>query len=236
MGRTGPIQTVTLTLYRFGPWVDRLWAFAQMGFARVPLWRVPGLRFRKLLGVGTGEGFTPIPDTSRCAILCVWDDAESAVEGMQLPVFERFASHAQESCTIVLNTISARGSWSGRSPFRADAAPAGPIAALTRATVKPAKALRFWRRVPDISRMVGNNDDVLMKVGVGEVPLLHQVTFSIWPDAETMARFARRSGPHAAAISAVRDGEWFAEELYARFRVADAHGTWHGRPIQDMLQ
>ncbi|MEM7711015.1 MAG: spheroidene monooxygenase [Pseudomonadota bacterium] len=229
------MQTVTLSLYRFGPWADRLWAFTQMGFARRPLARLPGLRFRKLLGVGTGEGFTPVPDTSRCAILCVWDDAEAARTGLDRPVYRRFARRAQEVCTLTLQTVAARGRWSGRAPFRAEAAPGGPIAALTRATLRPRKALQFWRRVPDISHMVGTNDDILLKVGVGEVPFLHQVTFSIWPDADTMARFARTSGPHAAAIRAVRDGDWFAEELYARFRVAGATGTWHGRPAAEVL-
>lgn len=229
------MQTVTLTLYRFGPWVDRLWAFTQMGFARLPLARIPGIRFRKLLGVGTGEGFTPVPDTSRCAILCVWANEAAAREGLTRPVFQRFARHAEEVCTLTMQTVAARGQWSGKAPFKAEAKPSGPIAALTRATVRPRKALQFWRRVPDISQMVGMNDDVLLKVGVGEVPFLHQVTFSIWPDTGSMARFARTSGPHAAAIQAVRDGDWFAEELYARFRVADATGTWHGRPAAEVL-
>ncbi|MEM7488921.1 MAG: spheroidene monooxygenase, partial [Pseudomonadota bacterium] len=125
------MQTVTLTLYRFGPWADRLWAFAQMGLARVPLWRMPGLRFRKLLGVGTGEGFTPVPDTARCAILCVWDDAQAARAGLARPVFRRFARRAEEVCTLTMATVSARGRWSGRAPFEAGAEPAGPIAALT---------------------------------------------------------------------------------------------------------
>jgi spheroidene monooxygenase len=96
--------------------------------------------------------------------------------------------------------------------------------------------MRFWRRVPDISRVVGSNDDVLLKVGIGEVPWIHQATFSIWPDAARMAGFARRSGPHADAIRAVREGDWFAEELYARFSVTDASGTWHGRPAAEVLR
>jgi spheroidene monooxygenase len=54
------------------------------------------------------------------------------------------------------------------------------------------------------------------------------VTFSIWPNAQSMADFARRDGPHARAIKAVRDGNWFAEELYARFRVIGEQGTWNG--------
>jgi spheroidene monooxygenase len=105
----------------------------------------------------------------------------------------------------------------------------GPVAALTRATLHPHAALRFWNRVPGISAMIGGNRDVVFKIGIGEVPWLHQVTFSIWPDTGSMARFARDDGPHARAIRAVRDGDWFREELYARFNVLDAEGTWLGR-------
>jgi len=61
------------------------------------------------------------------------------------------------------------------------------------------------------------------------VPLLHQVTFSIWPDAASMANFARGNGPHGRAIQSVRAENWFSEELYARFRILDDWGTWNGQ-------
>ena len=45
-----------------------------------------------------------------------------------------------------------------------------------------------------------------------------------------------RSGPHADAIRAVREGDWFAEELYARFRVTGAEGRWAGQaPLSEAL-
>ncbi|TFL19438.1 spheroidene monooxygenase [Jannaschia formosa] len=231
------MQTVTLSLFRFGPIPARIWAFAQMGFARLAMRRLPELSFWKLLGSGMGEGFTPIPNTAVYAILCVWSDEAAAARGLRAPVFDRYARHAVEICTLTLHPLTSRGRWSGVSPFRplSERPGPGPLAALTRATVRPGNLLRFWRRVPDISRRIGDNTDVLLKIGVGEVPFLHQVTFSIWPDAASMARFARTSGPHAAAIEAVRAGDWFAEELYARFAVADAHGVWQGRPAAEVL-
>ena len=61
------------------------------------------------------------------------------------------------------------------------------------------------------------------------MPLLHQVTFSIWPDAASMANFARGDGPHGRAIAAVRAENWFSEELYARFRILDEWGSWDGK-------
>ncbi|WP_227285636.1 spheroidene monooxygenase [Boseongicola sp. H5] len=229
------MQAVTLSLYRFDSLAARLWAFGQMATARFALKALPEIGFFKLCGSGTGEGFTPIPNTGVYAILATWPDAGTARRVMdQARVFCRYAAMASETCTLYLGSRSARGAWSGQAPFETSDAPIdGPIAALTRATLKPSVALRFWRRVPDISQLIGEDPNVMFKIGVGEVPLLHQVTFSIWPDAATMAGFARADGPHARAIRAVREERWFSEELYARFSVDDVTGTWEGRvPLQ----
>lgn len=234
------IQTVTLSFFRFGPMHARLWAFTQMGFARLSMPRVPGIKFWKLCGSGTGEGFTPLPNTAVYAILATWDDIDAARVGLNAPVFQRYNSHAEETYTLFLTPTSARGTWSGQTPFQTSHLPAqgstlGPIAALTRATIKPSVATQFWRKVPSISAVIGDDPNVLFKIGIGEVPLLHQVTFSIWPDTDSMADFARRGGPHTDAIRAVRDHGWFSEELYARFHVVDAQGTWEGqRPLQHL--
>ncbi len=231
-GKEPAIQTVSLSFYRFPRVRDRIWAFAMMGLARPAIARLDGIGFWKLCGSGTGEGFTPMPDTAVYAILAVWDSAARARQQTQsAAIYRRYQARASESWTVYLTPTSARGAWSGQSPFRPDAASdSGPIAALTRATLRPRTMLRFWRRVPRISAVIGDNRDVAFKIGIGEVPWLHQVTFSIWPDAGTMAEFARRDGPHAQAIRAVREGNWFREELYARFNVQGAEGTWQGRP------
>lgn len=223
-------QTITLSLFRFDRWRDRVWAFAMMGAARFALARVPDLQFWKLCGSGTGEGFTPIPNTSVYAILCAWPNTDTARAGIgSETIFARYRNRASEHWTLYLTPTSARGAWAGVEPFEPALEPNnGPIAALTRATVKPRVAARFWRRVPDISAVIGSDPNVIFKIGIGEVPLLHQVTFSIWPGAEEMAAFARTNGPHAAAIHAVRSGNWFREELYARFAIAGTDGTWNG--------
>lgn len=239
------MSTASLSLFRFDGAVNRLWIIAQMGAARLGLRGDTDLRFWKLCGSGTGEGFTPRPNWGVWAIMAVWPDAATAAARVAAhPVWSRWRARATESATVFLNPLSARGAWAGVNPFTPDnstacpfsgTAPLGPLAALTRATVKPARALRFWGRVPGISAVIGTDPNVLFKIGIGEVPLLHQVTFSIWPDAATMAAFARGNGPHGQAIRAVRDGHWFAEELYARFTVTDATGTWEGRPLRDRL-
>lgn len=230
------IETVSLSLFRFAtPWA-RLWAFAQMGAARLSLPRTQGIGFWKLLGSGIGEGFTPTALPRVFAILATWPDEKTARDQTAMaPTFQKFRDHSSENWTVFLATTSSRGEWSKQTPFVAQSVPepGAPLAALTRATLKPRKSLQFWRRVPEISDVIGDDPNVLFKIGVGEVPLLHQVTFSVWPDTQTMAEFARRDGPHARAIQAVRDENWFAEELYARFNVLGTQGTWAGEnPVQ----
>ena len=206
-----------------------------MGIARVEMSRIQKLDFWKLCGSGTGEGFTPRPNTAVYAILCAWQDLETAEKQLKTnKIFERYRIKSSENWTVFLGPASVRGEWAGKKPFDADhKLDKGPIAALTRATIKPSVALRFWKHVPAISNVIGKNNDVMFKIGIGEVPFFHQITFSIWPDAISMAEFARKDGPHARAIQSVREGLWFKEELYARFKVIDTKGTWNGNnPIK----
>ena len=226
-------QIVSLSLFRFRSPLARAWAFGQMAFARPALGRVPGLGFWKLLGSGTGEGFTPVPNTAVYGIMGTWPSLDAATHALSTaPVFRRYRDRAEQSVTLFMKTTSVRGRWSGAEPFEAQDAPAptGPIAALTRATLRPSIAMRFWKRVPSISHAIGTDPNVMFKIGLGEVPLFHQVTFSVWPDAASMAAFARADGPHAAAIRAVREENWFSEELYARFQIVHQTGSWSMAP------
>jgi len=232
------MQSVSLSLFRFGPAVARAWAFAQMGPARFSIARTPGIGFFKLCGSGIGEGFTPVPNTAVYAILATWPDVDTARQALhEARIFRRYAAMSVESCNWHLAACSARGKWSGKTPFEAEAiAPVGPVAALTRATIKPRKVLKFWGQGPEVSDMIGANEDVIFKIGIGELPWFQQVTFSVWPSTRAMDRFARVSGPHARAIRAVREGNWFAEELYARFAITAVDGTWEGRNMSEELE
>lgn len=229
-------QTVSLSFFRFAGPGARAWAFAQMGMARWPLAGTPDIGFWKLCGSGSGEGFTPVPDTTVYAILATWPDTATARARIDAtPVFRRYRNRASEHWTVFLTPTQVRGHWSGRAPFIPQPVqPGGPLAALTRATIRPRIAARFWKRVPDISAMIGADPHVAFKIGIGELPLLHQITFSIWPSEAAMAGFAR-TGPHAQAIRAVRDEGWFSEELYARFSIQSDIGSWNGAsPLQKL--
>ena len=86
--------------------------------------------------------------------------------------------------------------------------------------------MKFWGKVPSVQDMIGTDKNVIFKIGLGEVPGLQQVTFSVWPNQVAMDTFARKNGAHAEAIKSVRTGDWFSEELYARFKIIDELGTW----------
>jgi spheroidene monooxygenase len=223
------MQTVSLSLFRFDSLAARAWVLGQMGAARLSFRRIPDVQFWKLCGSGTGAGFTPRPNWAVWAILAAWPDADTAMTRVRdTPVYARWRAKAGESWTVFLAPTQSRGEWSGVNPFRAEATPEGPVAALTRASIRLRHLGRFWGREPDISAAIADDPHVAFKIGIGELPMLHQVTFSLWPDPATMAGFARGDGPHGRAIRAVREGKWFREELYARFRILGATGTWGG--------
>ncbi|WP_435138701.1 spheroidene monooxygenase [Pseudopelagicola sp. nBUS_19] len=229
-------QVVSLSFFRFGSHRARLWALAMMGLARGPLARIPEIGFWKLCGSGSGEGFTPLPNTAVYAILATWPDAKTAQDTVKNSnIYRRYRANAVEDWTVFMTTDTVRGEWSGRAPFApSQQSCSGPLAALTRATIRPSILTKFWGRVPNISKVIGKDPNVVFKVGIGEIPWLHQVTFSIWPDAKTMADFAR-TGPHAEAIKSVRRERWFQEELYARFTLISDTGTWGGTsPLQEL--
>lgn len=225
------MQTASLSIYRFDAARDRLWAFSRMAFSRRDLRRSRGLGFYKLFGSGVGAGFTPIPNTAVWAILAVWSEEARAREATRREApFVGWRARADEDCTLFLTPSGSRGRWSGAEPFAPAPAPCpGPVAVLTRATLRPRALVGFWKREPPVSAAILENQDVLFRMGLGERPWLQQVTFSVWPDAASVARFARAGRAHAEAISAARRERWFAEELYARFTVIDAVGTWEGR-------
>jgi len=224
------MRAVSLSFFRFGSAWARFRALSRMATTPRALARVPDIGFAKVLGSGTGEGFIPIPNWSVYAILATWPDAETARRRVETAaVFQQYRALAVEGWTVFLEARSVRGAgWDRAAPFApvaGDPRPA-PVAVLTRATVRPGKAAAFWRRVPGIERVIPDHaEGLLFKIGLGEVPLLHQVTFSIWRDVPAMEAFAY-SGPHRAAATDAFAKGWFSEDLFARFAVTGAEGRW----------
>lgn len=234
-GQRAGDQVVTLTCFRFTG-VEGLRQIGTMASVLVELPRTPGIGFARMMGTGSGFGFNPWPNFGVWALIASWPDLGTArTATTDAPIWRRRLARAEESCTLFLRPLSATGRWGGMAPFEpapgAAAESTGlPLAVLTRATIRLRHAARFWARVPAINTQIADEPGMLFRLGMGEVPLLHQVTFSVWQDPAAMRAFAYRGEGHARAVAMVRAGDWFSEELYARFAVLETTGTWHGHP------
>ena len=93
------------------------------------------------------------------------------------------------------------------------------LEALTRARLRPAKALTFWRAVPPVAAELHRAPGLLARFGVGEAPLGWQGTVSVWRGATDLTRFAYRQPEHRAVVARTPADRWYAENLFARFAV-----------------
>jgi spheroidene monooxygenase len=226
-----PSSVVTLSLHRHEGALQKSWAFARMGFARPMMRAIPGLTFWKLMGTGAGAGFSTKPNLGVYTVLCVWRDAEAAEAGLKMQPFAGNRQHAAEWANITMQATQSRGAWAGTAPFGGDgfAAPQGAaVVALTRATIRLRHVAEFWRSVPAISDAIEAEASRHFMMGMGEVPWLHQVTFSIWSDAEAMRRFSLTSPTHGTAVRKAYEGGWFKDQLFARFNLLAVEGHWPG--------
>jgi hypothetical protein len=66
-------------------------------------------------------------------------------------------------------------------------------------------------------------------LGIGEAPLGLQGTFSVWRDAAALRAFAYESPEHRRVVGDTERLGWYAEELFARFRVRSTTGSYDGR-------
>lgn len=230
-------------------------ALARLGTDLLRLRGTPGLRFARLLG--TGRGATAMgADLARTALFAVWTSPAALAAFEESWFGERLVrvrDAGGEVYGVRLALLSGHGRWGGRdvlADLRAPAAPppaappptvtpptvtppqlsrpTGPVAVLTRATVRPSRWHRFRGSRPPVSRELTGAPGLRAAVAVGEAPVGLQATFSIWSDAAAMVAFAR-SPEHRAVVRRTREEGWYGEELFARFTPETTTGTWDGR-------
>ena len=214
-------------------------AFMHMGLDRWALRREPRRpMFAKLLGTGNGETFTMRDaDAHHWALLTTWADAEDAVAFTHGPLMSTWMRFASEHCAFALEPITSHGRWADREPFAPSADPQWPgaIAAITRARIRPSQWLAFWRSVPEVSADLRSDPGVLFTLGIGEAPVGLQGTFSVWRSAQAVREFAYRRPAHQKVIEETARRSWYSEELFARFAVLSATGTYRGLDVAERL-
>lgn len=207
----------------------RLWGYSRFVIGRFGLRSVPGLRFFKVLGSGYEGGFDLSVSASRQGLFALFESEQSAADFLNNSAqCAAYREHAREFFSVKLKAYSCRGTWAGRAlPLAAAQAPEGPVAVLTRASIRPSKALAFWKKAPLAERSLEAAQGCLLAAGVGEAPIFRQATFSIWTSESAMEAYARQ-GAHLEAIKAAHQGGYFSESMFVRFVPEDAQGVYKG--------
>jgi hypothetical protein len=223
------MQVSTISFYQFVNPRAKLWAFLQMQFAHKHLASCEGLEFYKLMGTGKGMGFDPRPDWSVYALLQVWNNIDAAKWFFEhSDISRRYRETSSRHFTLYMNNVKSLGSWSGGNPFQPDYSDTsdGPIAVITRATIKWSKMRTFWSYVPKSEEGIHENPGLIFTKGIGEWPIRQMATFSLWKSVDDLNAFAYRKSGHIGAIQRTRKLKWYSEELFSRFRPIEIKGDW----------
>ena len=213
------------------------WGFMRLVLGDRPLRGTPGLVFTRVLGSGQEGGFVLRPGLDHHGLFLLFDSEMAADGFMQSSaVLSGYRDHARECCVIKLRATSCRGSWAGHSINPTRQAPdSGPVAALTRGSVRLSRLWPFWRHSPATQASVARAPGCELAMGLGEAPLLRQATFSLWRDQAAMDAYAR-SGPHLQAIRASSQGGHLSESMFVRFVPSAIVGTWKGRRFDHLME
>lgn len=229
---------VSLTIARYRKALIPV-ALLAMAIHRVPMWTQKGCTFWKLLGCGRNGTFDLHPDWQQWGLLAVWHNRES---------FDRFDKSsfiagwwnklAYERWTVLLEPLQSHGRWDGKEPFKGtkETNYTGLVAILTRATIKLNKLKAFWTNVDDVAATMADARGFITSIGIGEAPIYRQATFSIWKSLDDVKAFAYTSGQHSDVIKKTREGNWYSEELFARFKPVASFGTLNEKdPLQGLI-
>jgi len=221
---------VSLTIVRYRkPLIP--FALLAMAIHRLPLMFNSKCSFWKLLGSGRNGTFDLQPDWQQWGLLAVWGNKE-AFDNFYTNSFINnwWNTFTTEKWTILCQPLQSHGKWDGLKPFGKPDANiiTGPVAILTRATIRLNKLKGFWTNVDSVANIMADAPGFITSLGIGEAPVYRQATFSIWRSIEDVKNFAYTSKEHAEVIKKTRNENWYSEELFARFRIIDSLGTING--------
>jgi spheroidene monooxygenase len=213
----------------------RPWGWLRLAQGAAALKGTPGLLFAKVMGSGQDGGFSLRPSSSHQGLVCMFESQQQAELFIQGPQVQAYRDRARECWVGLLDITSVRGAWDRQSwgitpPGSLTHAvdDTAPMAALTRASIRPAKAMAFWRKAPASQASLSQAPGCLLAMGLGEAPLIRQCTFSVWRDTSSMLAFAHQ-GAHHQAIQAAYKQDFFSESLFVRMRILSMQGDWQGQ-------
>lgn len=217
------------------------WAWLRLAQGAGALKDTPGLMFCKVMGSGAGGGFGIRPSPSHQGLITLFDHADHARAFLASPLLNNYRDRAAQFWAGLLEVESARGLWDGHAWGTTPETQLGshgiaandgnmrfdkrPLAAITRASIRPAKAMAFWRNAPAAQSAMQHARGCTLAIGLGEAPLVRQCTFSLWEDTPAMLAYAHQ-GAHQQAIEAAHKHQYFSESMFVRMRLVESQGDW----------
>ena len=176
------------------------------------------------MGSGKNGAFDIHPDLNQWALLFTAEDAATLIPQFIYKYWKFFNCDIKE---FLLQPIEGHGLWDKQNIFGSlpkQTAHEGPVAVLTRATIRLGRLKNFWSNVHSIASKMNNIKGLIISYGIGELPWIKQATFSIWENKTAMKNFAYGLQQHTDVIHKTRSEDWYIEEMFIRFRILAVKG------------
>ena len=180
-----------------------------------------GLKFIKLLGTGSKDGFSIIPDFTSYVMISVWEsDVLRKKFTNKNKLFKEIINKSSKRVEIKIDPYNYVGSWNGINPFiNKSSYKEGKIIVLTRARVRLNKLINFFISTSSAAKSINSKKGAEYYKGVGELPIIEQATISRWESEQSMKDYAYSDKSHLKIIHKARKNKWYSEELFVRSNI-----------------
>ena len=180
-----------------------------------------GLKFIKLLGTGSKDGFSVIPDFSSYVMITSWENDDFRKKFIdENKLFQEIINKSSKRIEIKIDPYNYIGSWNGINPFKNKSLyKEGKIIVLTRARVRLNKLINFFISTSSAAKSINSRKGAEYYKGVGELPIIEQSTISIWKSEQSMKDYAYSDKSHLKIIHKARKNQWYSEELFVRSNI-----------------
>jgi len=185
------------------------------------LFNCSGLKFIKLMGTGSNDGFSLIPDFSTYVMISSWENDHFRRKFIsENNIINEIHSKSSKRIEIKIDPYNFVGLWNGINPFKNSSLySGGKIIVITRARVRLNKLINFLINTSLAAKSIKSHNGAEFYKGIGELPVIEQATISIWESEQKMKDYAYSDKNHLKIINKARKDKWYSEELFVRSNI-----------------
>ena len=135
-------------------------AISIIGFSKLIRPMGKGMLVGKLLGTGSGLGFSGKPNWGQYAHFAVWTETDAKKYFDSSTLIRRLAKWSQGHAVLEMQPYQSRGVWDGKNPYSGipkQREKGGSVTILTRAKLKFKNIPDFWKHVRPVNTSLGNS-------------------------------------------------------------------------------